>query len=104
MNTTLGPSVPFVNMEIGATDRGDFDFYKNLVATVSRNFDLADLRARSGFRLYYCEHCAGHESFLISAEIGAQTAYFTLPSLRWSASTPFRTRNFVVFRLAARDA
>src|SRR6267154_2564272 len=44
MNTPLGPSVPFVNMEIGATDRGDFDSYKNLVATVSWNCNFAELR------------------------------------------------------------
>src|SRR5437588_9201680 len=78
MNTPLGPSVPFVNVEIGATDRGDFDSYKNLVATISRNFNFADLRARRGFRLYYCEHSAGHGRSLVSAYLEVQTIYSSL--------------------------
>jgi len=30
VDTALGPAVPLVNMQIGAADRGDFDFDENV--------------------------------------------------------------------------
>src|SRR4030088_1676271 len=87
MNASLGPAVPFINMEIGAADGGDFDFDEDFGATIFRNFDFADFRARRGFRLDHCEHGAAHGSPLMSAELEEQTGYSTprfdtLPTVR----------------------
>src|SRR5258708_39944880 len=78
MNASLSPAVPFIDVEIGAADGGDFDFDEDLGAAVGGNFDFANLRARRGFRLDHCEHGAGHGSPLMSAELEAQTIYSSL--------------------------
>src|SRR5262249_32421047 len=54
MNAPLRPAVPFVDMKVGAADRGDFDFDENVGAPDGWNFDLPNLSSRSGIRLHYC--------------------------------------------------
>src|ERR1700674_2907463 len=87
MNAPLGPAVPFIDMEIGAADGGDFDFDEDVVVSVAGNFYFADFRARRGFRLDHCEHGghgrAGHGSPLRSAYLEEQTIYSTL-ALGWN--------------------
>src|SRR6266550_6476505 len=82
MNASLGPSVPFIDVEIGAADGGYFDFDEDFGATVAGNFDFADLRARRGFGLDHGEHGghgrAGHGSPLMSAYLEEQTVYSSL--------------------------
>src|SRR5260221_9357576 len=78
MDASLGPTVPFIDVEIGAADGCDFDFDEDFGASVGGNFDLANLRARRGFRLDHCEHGAGHGSPLMSAELEEQTIYSSL--------------------------
>src|SRR6266446_9506028 len=91
MNASLCPAVPFINVEIGAADGGDFYLYQDVVASVAGNFDFANFRAWRGFRLDHGEHGgrgrAGHGSPLVSAELEAQTLYFTPSKLhaRFSA-------------------
>ena len=85
MNASLGPAVPFIDMEIGAADGGDFDLDEHFAAAESGNLNFADLRARRGFRLDHREHgsrhapgrSAGHESHLMYAESEEQTGYFS---------------------------
>src|SRR5713226_8539110 len=62
MNASLGPTVPFINVEIGAADGCDFDLDEDFSASVAGNLDFADLRARRAFRLDHCEHGAAHGS------------------------------------------
>src|ERR1700724_791267 len=88
MNASLGPTVPFINVEIGAADGCDFDFDEDFVAAVGGNFDFPNFRARRGFRLDHCEHgasggTAGHGSPLRSAYLEEQTIYSTL-ALGWN--------------------
>jgi hypothetical protein len=68
MDASLGPAVPFINVEIGAADGCHFNFDQNVVTAVGGNFDLTDFRARRGFRLDHGEHGghggAGHGSLL----------------------------------------
>src|SRR5258707_11690942 len=78
MDASLGPTVPFIDVEIGAADGGDFDFDEDFGASVAGNFDFANLGARRGFRLDHCEHGAGHGSPLMSAELEEQTIYFSI--------------------------
>src|SRR5208283_3244516 len=56
MDAALGPAVPFVNVEIGAAYRGDFDFDQDLGASVGGDLNFTDFRARSGFWLDHGEH------------------------------------------------
>jgi len=60
--------IPFVDVEIGAANGGDFDFDENIGAAVAGNVDFADFRARRGFRLDHGEHGFGHGSFLMKAK------------------------------------
>src|SRR5208282_2002118 len=87
MNAPLRPAVPFIDVEIGAADGGDFDFDEDVGVAIAWNFDFADFRARRGFRLDHCEHggrrSAGHGSPFMSSDLEAQTAYSTL-SKRYS--------------------
>src|SRR5258706_10926303 len=78
MDASLGPTVPFIDVEIGAADGCDFDFDEDFGASVGGNFDFANLRARPGFRLDHCEDGAGHGSPLMRAELEEQTIYSSL--------------------------
>src|SRR5258706_327031 len=78
MDASLGPAVPFIDVEIGAADGGDFDLDEDLGASIAGNLDFADFRARRGFRLDHCEHGAGHGSPLMSAELEEQTIHSSL--------------------------
>src|SRR6202163_2372790 len=86
MNASLGPAVPFIDVEISAADGGDFDFDEDFGASVGGNFDFADFRAWRGFRLDHCEHGGhgrtGHGSPL-SEYLEEQTVYSTL-ALGWN--------------------
>src|SRR6202795_4126665 len=88
MNASLSPTVPFIDVEIGAADGGDFDFDQDFVGSVAGNFDFADFRARRGFRLDHCDHSghgrAGHGSPLRSAELEEQTAYSNIRGTAFS--------------------
>ncbi len=64
MNSILRPAVPLVDMQISAADGGDFYLDQNVVAAKAWNLDLADLRARRGFRLDDREHGFRHEPSL----------------------------------------
>ena len=78
MNASLGPAVPLVNVEVGAADGGDFDFDQDVRASERGDFDLADLRARRGFRLHHREHRIGHgRAPLMRTESKRQTLYFS---------------------------
>src|ERR1017187_430903 len=92
MNASLGPAVPFINVEIGAADGGNFDFDENVGASVAGNFDFADLRTWRGFRLDHCEHGAGHGSPLIRTELEEQTNHSTLSKLHFRFSRLRRIR------------
>src|SRR5258708_366274 len=78
MDASLGPTIPFIDVGIGAADGADFDFDEDVGASVGGNFDFANLGARRGFRLDHCEHGAGHGSPLMSAELEEQTIYSSL--------------------------
>jgi hypothetical protein len=73
MNPSLGPSVPFVDVEIGPADGRHLHLDQNVGPAVARNFHFADLRPRRGFRLDHREHlagyAAGHGSSLVCAEL-----------------------------------
>ncbi len=61
MNPVLRPAVPLVNVQIGAADGRNFDFDQYIGPAKGWNLDLADFRARRGFRLHDREHGFLHE-------------------------------------------
>src|SRR6266404_5397339 len=101
MNASLSPAVPFINVEIGAADGGDFYLYQDVVASVAGNLDFANFRAWRGFRLDHCEHGAGHGSPLMSAELEEQTIYSTPSKVRFRLSGLGRVLNAVFAGLGA---
>src|SRR5260370_1996967 len=62
MNAALGPTVPFINVEIGAADGCDFDLDENFGATAFGNFDSPDFRAERALLLDHYEHGARHQN------------------------------------------
>src|SRR5260370_11800296 len=48
MDASLSPAVPFIDMQIGAADRSDFDFYQYVSAAQLRALYLANFSCRAG--------------------------------------------------------
>ena len=69
MYAVLRPAVPLVDMQIGSADGGNFYLDQYVVPAKRWDFDLADLRARRGFRLDNRKHGLGHDyEFEITGE------------------------------------
>ena len=60
MNPALCPAVPFVDVQVGATNGGNFHFHQDVSPAKAWNFDLANLRSWRGFRLNHRQHAIGH--------------------------------------------
>src|SRR5258708_33926652 len=78
MNPLLRPTVPLVNMQIGAADGSNFYLNQYLVPAKRRDFNLADLRPRRGFRLDDPEHGFRHEIQPAGSTITRQTLTFNI--------------------------
>src|SRR5438477_3645208 len=65
MNAPLRPAIPFVDVEVGAADGGDFYFDQNIRASEAWDFDLANLGAGGGLRFDHRQHGIAHESDLL---------------------------------------
>ena len=62
MDPPLCPSVPLVNVQIGAADGRDLDLHQNFRASELRNLNLADLGAGGGTRFQNCLHNIWHSA------------------------------------------
>src|SRR5437588_7331818 len=60
MNAISRPTIPFINVEVGAANGRDLNLDQHIGAAKSRDFDFANFRARLGFWLYDGQHGIGH--------------------------------------------
>ena len=60
MNPSLSPSVPLINMQIGAADRGHSDFDQNFCAAKCGHLHLSNFRSRRRIALHNCQHRFRH--------------------------------------------
>ncbi len=67
MNAVLRPTVPVIDMQVGAADGCDLYFNQNVVAPEAGDFDFPDLRARRSLRLYDGKHGGRHEGYLMNS-------------------------------------
>src|SRR6266851_8347312 len=60
MDASLSPAVPFIDMQIGAADRSDFDFYQDVSAAELRDLYFANFRSRGGTGFHDSLHRLWH--------------------------------------------
>src|SRR4030095_16835049 len=77
MDAALGPAVPFINVQVGAADRRNFDFDEDVGTSEAWDFDLANVYARRGLGLDDRQHALRHSEIL-----SATTASAGLASVR----------------------
>ncbi len=62
LDSVLGPLVPVVYVQVGATDRGHLHFYKNVVRTNLGDGHLAHVSSGRGLRFYDGKHGLRHSA------------------------------------------
>src|SRR5215469_9950711 len=71
MDASLRPLVPFVDVQVGAADRGDFDFHQHVGGSEAWHHDIANFGTRRGRGLHHRQHRLRHYVFTRNRRIGA---------------------------------
>src|SRR5581483_11850360 len=64
MNAVLRPTVPVVDVKIGAADGSDFDLHQDVGPSETRDLYLTHIRAGRRFWLDHRQHCCSHNCHL----------------------------------------
>ena len=81
MDPALGPTVPFINVQVRATDRCNFDFDENVTAPETGNFDIANVHARRSLWLDDRQHGFRHQKNLMSTGLISKLHYSSTGAL-----------------------
>ena len=65
MNSPLRPAVPFVDVQVSAANRRDFNLHQHVSPAKAWNFDFTNVRSWRGFRLNHRQHGIGHQNLLV---------------------------------------